>query len=201
MPEKTEIALISSDQTMIIPKLNPPEPRTLLAVSLAMNAIERGAEGEVLAPDRYPDGEIREIMQRRRADLNEYLQPATEQQVVAEILMLFRALAPLERDDDPKLSLRSYVSDLAGVSIAGLRIACDGYRQGRLGDGKWRPRVGEIRRAAFNAVVAESVERVRLARILIARRAMVQTPEERAASVARVRAAAADFTRDRHRAT
>jgi len=70
---------------------------------------------------------------------------------------------------DHRARLEIYTSDLAGVPSAALSQACRDYRSGAVGDGKWMPTPGEIRKRAMWLADAAFIERGRIQQVLDAR--------------------------------
>ena len=70
---------------------------------------------------------------------------------------------------DLRARLEIYASDLAGAPSAPLAMACRDYRTGVVGDGKWMPAPGEIRKRAMMLADSAYSERGRIQQVLAAK--------------------------------
>jgi hypothetical protein len=114
-----------------------------LALSRAKNAIDHG----FIPCDALPSA-ARHGLQNRLSDLRGSLAQATRDQVRAVLLTL--ADMPRSVESDPAKVLYSFERDVADLSIFpewALAAAARAYRRGELGDGHWRPTVGELSKA------------------------------------------------------
>ena len=136
-----------------------------LALSRAKNALDHGD----LPADALPSA-ARTGLKNRLDDLRMGLAPATRDQVRAVLLTL--ADMPRSVESDPAKVLYSFERDVADLSIFpewALAAAARAYRRGELGEGHWRPTVGELSRAARAKIKDWCEEAAKISAVLDAR--------------------------------
>lgn len=130
-----------------------------------------------------PDPRQRSYLERRSNDLAIYLAPASREDVIREIGVLFRMMAV--RDCEPEemsAVIEVYVQDLRGLPLWAVSESCRAFRAGEAGEGTFAPKVGELRRHAVKLVQRWRDERDRIERVLSSR--IIPRPAEEHAVIA-----------------
>lgn len=148
-----------------------------LALSSMLNAVEPSGLGTVIPASRAPTGEQRAWLDRRRAAIDDWLAPCSEEEVLREIGLLFASMAfrPDQSEVEARLRLAAYTQAFAttpetrGPPGWALSRACEDYRLGRVGDGVFIPRPGELRLLAVSHTRPWSRESANIGRVLDSR--------------------------------
>lgn len=155
------------------------------AVSNIANALERRNLEFVIPAARAPSLERRSWMERRVAEINSYLTPATDEQIATEVRRLLDYLLDKEKDvDGEKDRLITYAAILSKQPLASLRKCVVAYLRAERGDGKWMPKPGELYKAVSTVDRQLIEERGRLMQILAAK--VLLAPTTTAQSRARI---------------
>jgi hypothetical protein len=108
------------------------------------------------------DGE-RLFLRQRAEVLDAWLQPVSLRVLEIELTAMFSTMAFRSGDEkDFKLVERIYRDDLAGVPAFALSQACARFRKAEIGDGKFMPKQGEIRKEAMRIAKDFLEERARI---------------------------------------
>jgi hypothetical protein len=115
------------------------------------------------------DGE-RTFLRQRLDLLGQWLAPASEVAINAELAALFVAMATGKADSAKETSTlhRIYREDLAELPGFALVKACANFRRGDVGDGKFVPKPGEIRKEAMRIAKPFLEERARVQAVMSA---------------------------------
>lgn len=117
-----------------------------------------------------PSPEQRAYLARRASALDAWLSPAGPERVRVEIAAMLEVMGVKGGEEvDRRARLEIYASDLAGVPQAALSAACRDYRAGVVGDGKWMPTPGEIRKRAMWLADSAYTERGKINSVLEAK--------------------------------
>jgi hypothetical protein len=98
-----------------------------------------------------PDEHERRQLAERKEHLDRWLEPASKRLIEAEVAALFAVMAYRGGDEtDMAVVQRIYREDLAGIPGFALSQACARFRRGEVGDVKFVPKPGELRKEADN---------------------------------------------------
>jgi hypothetical protein len=108
--------------------------------------------------DRALEPEARKSLENRLSLIKAWFAPAGEDNVKDHIAILFTVMAHRQfAEMDSKILIRVYMADLADLPAFALQRACERFRKGEAGDGKWVPSIGELR--AETRRLCEDLER------------------------------------------
>lgn len=183
---------MQSSQNAIVPlratQPAPAHPRMERALAAMSNALDPDGRGYALPAHAAPNDDQRAFLTRRSAEIASWLAPATEAERSAEVLRLLRAMVPRSGDaDEVTQVVVSYIADLGDVPASMLREACARFRRGTIGDGRFAPKAGELRREALRLAEPWIAERARIERVLAARVLPPPTESRKADVLAHVR--------------
>lgn len=149
---------------------SPAHPRMERALAVMSNALDPDGHGYTLPAHAAPNDDQRAFMARRAAEIGGWLAPATPAETLAEVTRLLRMMA-MQGGSEAELTtvIASYIDDLGNVPAAMLREACGRFRRGEVGDGRFAPKAGELRREAMRLAEHWIAERARIERVLAAR--------------------------------
>ena len=152
--------------------------------------LEFGRTNYSIKSSDAPSPELRRSLEIRRQRIDHWLLPAGPERAAEEYQMMVRVMAHPERDKQgSKEHVAIFVKDLMGLPMFALVTACQAFRTGKVGDGKWMPEPGLIRIEAERHIGALAKERRELDALLNAKIvASVDSPERRQAAVAAARA-------------
>lgn len=120
--------------------------------------------------DRALEPEARSGLDNRLNLIKAWLGPAGEEAVKEPVMMLFAVMAHSKLGEmDSKILLRVYMSDLADLPAFAIHKACERYRKGEVGDGKWMPGIGELRTEARKACEDLEREKAEITTVLTAK--------------------------------
>lgn len=157
------------------------------------NAITTVGLRSTIPADRSPTLEQRGYLADRATMLDVWLSSAGPDLAEIEIAAIFDCMSMRSGDEtDLRMKLKIYVADLADLPRFALSAACRDFRVGIIGDGKWVPTQGEIRRRAMFHADPSIAERGRIRRVLDAQ---IEHPVQ---STAERRQAVADAIRRAH---
>ena len=146
------------------PRRAPDRIGTALARSLAALFAETSF-GQIAQANLPP--EQREMLVARRSELAQSLRPASTERILAILATLGRMIARSETSpEETEFAMRCDVEDLRGVPEWALDEAAAAFRQGRIGDGRFRPTTGELRAEANRRVTPFATEAARIERVL-----------------------------------
>lgn len=131
------------------------------------NAIETVGLRSTIPAGRAPTVEQRGYLAGRVTMLDAWLSSAGPDLTEIEIAALFDCMAMRSGEEsDLRAKIKIYTSDLADLPRFALSSACRDFRLGIVGEGKWVPTQGEIRRRAMHYADASIGERARIRRVL-----------------------------------
>lgn len=108
--------------------------------------------------DRALEPEVRKSLENRLNLIKAWFAPAGEEGVKEHIAILFTVMSHRQfAEMDGKILIRVYMADLADLPAFALQRACERFRKGEAGDGKWAPSIGELR--AETRRLCEDLER------------------------------------------
>ena len=140
------------------------------AVTVATNKLDQEGLGFSIAAEDAPSPEAREALERRVHRLSGAMQPIGERGAAAQVMTLKLTLETKARSDaEAEGLLDLYVKNLADLPTFAVIAACQDYQQLRAGDGKWMPKVPELRARAMVHVGPVQAERIKIERVLNAR--------------------------------
>lgn len=121
-------------------------------------------------PSEYaPRPEMRRMLEARSDRLRIWLEPSGQERVLRSIASLYLSMSSRSGNDgEIKAEKRQLAMDLADVPAFALSEACEAFRRGDIGDGKWVPKGGEIRVQAMKRVYPLSRERREIDAVLTA---------------------------------
>jgi hypothetical protein len=150
--------------------LTPLPPRVVDGLTRMLNGLERSGLSATIPAALAPAPEQRAYLGRRAAALDSWLSPAGPDRARREVAFVLDFMAARQGDEtDRRAKLEVYASDLAGVPSAALSQACRDYRTGVVGDGKWAPTSGELRKRAMALADAFYAERGKIQQVLSAK--------------------------------
>lgn len=113
------------------------------------------------------DGE-RTFLRQRLDLLGQWLHRASQLTIDADIAALFAAMASGKSEKEASTLSRIYREDLADVPGFALTKACANFRRGDVGDGKFVPKPGEIRKEAMRIAKPFLEEQARVRAVMSA---------------------------------
>ncbi len=165
----------------------PAHPRMERAIAAMCNALEPDGVGHALAANAAPNEDQRAFLTRRAAEISSWLTPATPQEVLTELTRLLRMMATQGGSEAELTSvIASYVEDLGNIPAPMLREACARFRRGDVGEGRFAPKAGELRKEALRLAGPWIAERSKITRVLNAR-VLPAIPNQRGDVMAHVR--------------
>lgn len=169
----------------------PPEPPSAALDHAGRALFSRltavGLGHEIAAADA-PTAPMREALERRSALLGLWLERAGDEALIDVVTSIIAMPSRAESVQDSKKQIAIYCTDLADLPPFAVVKACADFRQGRAGDGHWRPTQAEIRQRAESYAYEVAREKRRLDAVLGAKVRTVRIDPER-------RKAAADLAR------
>lgn len=119
--------------------------------------------------DVVPTEGERLFLRQRGEQLDVWLQPASLRVIDAELTAMFSTMAFRSGDEkDLTLVNRIYRDDLAGLPSFALSKACSRFRKAEIGDGKFVPKQGELRKEAMRIAQPYFEERTRVEAVMSA---------------------------------
>ena len=114
------------------------------ALSFGLSALESGYLNRETIPRN-----LVETLRDRKADIAAALRPATRG-AIAKVLASLNGMPSQSVVNTQEMAamLRQDVDDLEGLSEWALDAAARAFRRGEVGDGKWRPTTGQLRKEA-----------------------------------------------------
>lgn len=136
------------------------------AVDSALLAGLAALDNDALHRDLIPSGALQSL-RVRRTDLLAALTPAPRPVILKQLASLRGMSSRAIGSDDEAMALASQdAEDLADVSGWALEAAARAFRRGEIGDGKWRPTAGELRKEARRRESEPRAELFRISRLL-----------------------------------
>lgn len=137
------------------------------AVARMANALEPEGLAFALPAEAAPTPDQRAFMERRKWEIDDALAPATADSLLAELTAMFRVMA-MRGGDEQELEavIRVYLADVQDLPHFAVARACQAFRRGDVGGGKFAPTPGELRAQAKTYINPWTDERARLMRIL-----------------------------------
>ena len=107
-------------------------------------------------------------LETRMKAIEDYLRPASSDEIRRELLALYAVLDAPNAGDQAVASatINEMVLILGGLPLATLKQACDEFKRGSRGDGKWVPKAAQIRLAANEIAQVIRAEHVRIKRAI-----------------------------------
>lgn len=176
-------------------------------LDLMLAKLEPEAEGCYSISSRVaPSAAQRGALERRHEIVKAAIQAGGPHAIRAKIALLVGILpAPITDNSDPELIIAAYQSALADLPSWAVDEACDAAMRGKVGayGGRYRPAPGELHVYAENQIIALIQERRELDKVISARvyEETDTTQEDRAAMIARVRAAVAGLAENARKPT
>lgn len=153
----------------------PPPPLTASG-RRALDALHAQATfGEVAGDLMNPESRTALIL--RRDLLAGAMRPASVGEIVAVMASLDGMIARGEGEREAAASARRDLEDLDGLPAWALEQAAIAFRRGDVGEGRFRPTAGELRREAMRRVGHMAEERGRIEKVLAARVIPERKPE------------------------
>ncbi len=140
-----------------------------------------------LKPDDALTPIQRAALEARLFSLDAALRPAGHVAATEEYRRLTGMKAPNATAEEIERETTLFVNDTAGLPAFALREACDAYRLGRIGDGEWMPKVGQVRREAERLAAADRKQRQEVLAVLSAKPSPTENPARKAALLAMAR--------------
>ena len=133
-----------------------------MALTLGLSALDSGyLHCETIPPD------VLGALVVHRADLQTVLSAAPR----ATIMKILASLSGMPsqavvNEDELAALLRQDVEDLSDLSAWALESAARAFRRGEIGDGKWRPTAGQLRKEARQREIDPRADLYKLGRLL-----------------------------------
>jgi ABC-type transporter Mla subunit MlaD len=164
------------------------------ATARALYSAACDASSGAIREEKLP-APLRAVLERRRDDLILALRPASRDRIAAALATLDGMVARAVNDfAEDRYSVQVDIADLADVAEWALEAAAADFRRAKVGEGRFRPTAGELRREAMRHAQPFAEELGRIERVL---RAPVEPaakpidPDRRRALAAEMRAAVA----------
>jgi len=165
----------------------------------ALASAALGAASGSIREERLPAA-LRARLERRREDVALALRPAPRERIAAVLASLDGMVARGESDAaEAEFAFRRDVEDLVGAPEWALEAAAAAFRRGEVGEGKFRPTAGELRREASRRAAGYAEEAAKIERVLRARIEAAPAPlgpERRRRLAEALRGALADASLD-----
>jgi hypothetical protein len=149
------------------------------AFATALRRAVSGIEGSVVAAELIP-APFAAALDRRRRGLQPALRPAARPELGAIIASLEGMVARSETGTEALFAVERDLADLAGPPLWALEQAAQEFRRGVIGDGRFRPTIGQVRRRAVELAAPFAAELWAIDRVLAAEARAPPTAEERA---------------------
>lgn len=148
-------------------------PAVEAALSAGLVALDSG----LLCRETVPSGALISL-NLRRCDLEAALAPAPRKAIVTVLASLGGMPSQSIGDpDEAKALLRQDVEDLSDLTTWSLEAAARAFRRGEIGEGKWRPTAGQLRKEARRRENEARAELYHLRRLLDAPAIEAPRPE------------------------
>lgn len=108
-----------------------------------------------------------DVLRRRRVEIEMALQPAPRRTIITVLGSLGNMQSA--KDSTPEEAsafVKQDIEDLADISAWALEAAARAFRRGEIGEGKWRPTAGELRKEARRRETYCRAELLKLRKLL-----------------------------------
>lgn len=175
----------------------PKRPRSMganahAALDAAISVLHLGEDltDELLTPTARSD------LEARRQSLAMDNRWGTRGEIAQELMAIRLVMGASDRltAEQAARKLEQQIFDLSDVPIWALAETARAYRRGDIGDGKWGPRSGQLRKEAMKLAAPFLEEAAKINRVLLAPVVEARSPAERKVTLQKLRALIADVT-------
>jgi hypothetical protein len=163
------------------------------ALSVALCALHLGEDltDEVLIPAE------RAGIEARRRSLARDMRWGTRAEIADVLKTIKLTMGGTERltPEHAARKLDQEIHDLSDVPFWALLESAKAFRRGDVGDGKWRPRSGQLRKLAMQLAGPFIEEMAQMERVLAAPIVETRTPADRKVMLGKLRAVVSEFTK------